>query len=244
MEHIVNEASVFPALVAKTAQMTALIVDDDETDRRRIRRFCRDAGMQFQMSEAGDLRELRTELNRRSFDVIFLDYHLGMETGLEALHLVTAHEDQEDALVIMVTSVGMPDVIIEAMRSGCADYIIKEELSVDLVRRSISSAIERRILLAAISRRQKVRNAMNELVERFANSCAPEMRRILAGMMRRLRTIQGSVAADAMHSDIEALRLNCEELYAFLDGMRGMLELEAADLPSQRRTITERFPET
>ena len=111
-----------------------LFLDDQEADRMRLRRFLRKAGLEFQDFEAHDLTSFREQLDQHSMDIVFIDYHLEMENGLDALRHLIAHEDQASALPIMVSSVDRHDVIIEAMRMGCADYTVKEEASVDAVR--------------------------------------------------------------------------------------------------------------
>ena len=147
-----------------------LFLDDQEADRMRIRRFLRKAGLEFRDFEAHDLATFRDQLDDNIMDLVFIDYHLDMENGIDALRHLISHEDQANALPIMVSSVDRHDVVIEAMRMGCADYLVKEELSVDAVRKSVASAFERKILIAAISESQTSRHAMRMAVSRFMAS--------------------------------------------------------------------------
>lgn len=212
----------------RSTSLAILIVDDDETDRRRLSRLLRKAGLSLEIREAADLGELRRALDMQSFDFVFLDYRIGIETGRQALHLVTSHEDQEQAIPIMVTSVGAPDIIIESMRSGCADYLIKDELGPEIIRKSLLNALERQVLLAAISRHEKVRITLDERMRRVSQSCAPEMRRILSEMLSRLRKLHASsVEAPMLASDVASLTRSCGDIFGVLDEMQTLFELDA-----------------
>jgi DNA-binding NtrC family response regulator len=204
--------------------MTALVIDDSKVDRKHLRDLCRKAGLRFACSEAATIAEMDEHLDRTAFDFVFIDYNLGVETGMQALKAVTSHEDQMNAIPIMVTGVDRPDVIIEAMRSGCADYLVKEEITIDSIRRAVTSALERRVLLAALSRERSTRVQMSAAIERFSQSCAPGMRGALAVMLRRIRSMQAACDPDpVLHDGLKALGGDCQTLFGFLDEMHGMI---------------------
>ena len=96
--------------------MTALILDDNEVDRMRLRKLCRTAGLELEVVEAGSLAEFNIALDDRVFDLVFIDYHLGMETGIEALGRLNAHTDQSQAITIMNTSFNRCDVSVSEIR--------------------------------------------------------------------------------------------------------------------------------
>ena len=140
---------LFPPQVDTTFRI--LSIDDDPIDRMRIRTLCRKAGVGDDIDEAHNIAEMRALLDEGGYDIVFIDYHLGLETGREALDVLLQHEDQANAIPIMVTSVTDHQVAIDAMRAGCSDYLVKEEMSVETLRKSIVSSLERRILLSAVS---------------------------------------------------------------------------------------------
>lgn len=202
-------------------RLTALVLDDQQIDRMRLIDLCRKAGLNLKFSEAADIREMRRLLDATPFDIVFIDYHLGMETGLDALRIVTSHEEQVHAIPIMVTSMGEHQVVVRAMRSGCVDYLVKDDLDLAEIQRAITSALERRILLAAISQERATRQLARLTVERFAASSAPKMVHILTGMLRRLRNLR---SADGIAGDISdqlsALNGACGELIELVDTIR------------------------
>lgn len=205
----------------RQGQLTALVLDDQQIDRMRLVDLCRKAGLSLQFAEATDIREMRHLLDTTSFDIVFIDYHLGMETGLDALRLLTSHADQERAIPIMVTSMGDHQVVVRAMRSGCVDYLVKDDLSIAEIQRAITSAVERRILLAALSQERATRQLARLTVERFAQSSGPRMVHILTGMLRRLRNLR---SADSLDGDVAeqltALNGACGELIELVDTMQ------------------------
>ncbi|MEM9970158.1 MAG: response regulator [Pseudomonadota bacterium] len=202
-------------------------MDDQEADRVRIRRFLRKAGLEFQDHEAHDLASFRSALDQHQMDIVFIDYHLDMENGLDALRHLIAHEDQADALPIMVSSVDRHDIIIEAMRMGCADYIVKEEMSVDAVRKSVASAFERKILIAAISESQSSRHAIRMAVQRFSRTSAPELRRVLSATMRHARTVRSSKDESmTAKTTMAGLEASCRDVFGFLDELKGLLDTD------------------
>lgn len=216
-----------------------MFLDDQEADRMRLRRFLRKAGLEFKDYEAHDLATFRTALDEKPMDIVFIDYHLGMENGLDALRHLIAHEDQAHALPIMVSSVDRHDIIIEAMRMGCADYIVKEELSVDAVRKSVTSAFERRILIAAISESQSNRHAMRMAVSRFANTSAPDLRRTLAATMRHARSMRGERGvSETFASKMHSLEENCRDMFGFLDELKDILDADEAERRALEMTGT------
>ena len=117
--------------------LNILSVDDDQIDRMRLKKTCQKAGLSIEFHEAANLHEMRTKLDEIYFDLIFLDHNLGMDTGLDALKIVMCHEDQVQAIPIMLTSSTDYQIAVDAMRQGCADYIVKEELSDSSVRTCI-----------------------------------------------------------------------------------------------------------
>ena len=207
--------------------LDVLILDDLEADRMRLRRFCRKAGLDFELHEAHDLASFRKCIDTQKMDLVFLDYHLAMETGLDALQLLQAQEDQIDAIPIMVTSVDRYDTAVEAMRAGCADYLTKEELSVESIRKTIISAFERRILISALNESHSSQHALRVSISRIAKTCGPEIRAVLAATLRHVRTLRSAdMLSTNVKSSLGGLEKSCGQIYTFLDEISGLAEAE------------------
>ena len=123
-----------------SSQTRALIIEDEETDCFQVMTMCRRAGLNLDVHTAADAFEFRAEIAATAFDLIFVDYHFGLLTGLEVLSEINSCDRQAQAVLIMVTSVTKTDIVVEAMKSGCSDYLIKEQLSVAGIRKSVETA--------------------------------------------------------------------------------------------------------
>ena len=157
----------------KTRRLQVLVLEDDETDRLRLMRVLTRAGLEADVTEAADLAAFRARLRQQAFDIVFIDFWLDFDNGLDALNLLQAEPIQERAVPIMLSRATEPDVIVEAMRAGCADYIVKDTLDVDTLRGCIAAAFERRVLLAAMRESQDLRRAIRRLVERLGKGQVP-----------------------------------------------------------------------
>jgi signal transduction histidine kinase/DNA-binding response OmpR family regulator len=116
-----------------------LLVDDDEVDRRTVRRSLEGAGLPFELTELTDPTATREAMARQRFDCILLDYRLPKTDGLDVLRAV--RNSGFEAPVIMLTGQGDEQLAVELMKAGAADYLSKSTLGPDLAR-SIASAVE------------------------------------------------------------------------------------------------------
>lgn len=78
----------------------------------------------------------------------------------------------------------------------------------------MTTAIERNLLLAAISSEQSTRAALAETVDRFSRASAPDMRAIMAAMLRRVRNMRGDAAKNPnVARNLEVLEDDCANLF-------------------------------
>lgn len=211
--------------IAETPQtgigpIRALVIDDNDLDICRLRRLCQKAGLQMLFDEASYISEMQCLLDSNVYDVVFIDYHLGMETGMEALAVLKAHPDQAGALPIMVTSVTGHETAIQAMREGCADYLVKEELSVSAIRKSLASALERQILLSAVSEARLFQLTTQRMIERYAASFGPELRSVLSKLRASMGTLTKNPALDPrLRSEITTAEVAARDVLVLLDDL-------------------------
>jgi len=119
-----------------------LLVDDDEDDYVMTRELLSEAATGvFQLDWVSDYDEAIAAIERREHDVYLLDYRLGGRSGLEILRAAGSKSPQSP--MILLTGQGDDFIDIEAMREGAADYLIKGQLTSDLLARSIRYAKER-----------------------------------------------------------------------------------------------------
>lgn len=215
--------------VLQPVNLNILSVDDDEIDRLRLNKLCRKAGMTAEFHEAATLEEMRQRLDDEQFDLVFLDHNLGMETGLDALRLLVSHEDQVQAVPIMLTSATNYHIAVEAMRRGCADYIVKDELTTDSLMKSIASALERRALYGQLSSARASEKELRRIFQRFIVGCGPDLRLLLSRTLAGVRVIKSQARQDGslpppILSDVSMLERSCKDLVVFMDDLDSVID--------------------
>src|SRR4030095_3343364 len=117
-----------------------LLVDDDEDDYVMTRDLLAEAGG-FQLDWVASYESAVAVVEQREHSVYLLDYRLGERNGLDILRHAGSQNPQSP--MILLTGQGDELVDIAAMKQGAADYLIKGQLTADLLARSIRYAMER-----------------------------------------------------------------------------------------------------
>ena len=124
-------------LFSKLKEMNVLLIDDDE--------WIRDSMSLFFESEGCNLLALETaeegirELNRKSYDIIFIDYKLPGMDGLSFLNKI--EERHLDTWIILITAYG-DEVLKKAGKLKIHDFIMKPFTSED-IQKSLIRLIQR-----------------------------------------------------------------------------------------------------
>ncbi|MHA6324230.1 sensor histidine kinase [Roseivivax sp. CAU 1753] len=103
-----------------------LIVDDDDGDRKLIKRLLRKAGCDANVEEARTTSEV-SDIRTEHLDAVFLDYLLPGASGLNVLQTVKTRWPQ--AAIFMITGQGDEELAKNAIRSGASDYIPKAAIT-------------------------------------------------------------------------------------------------------------------
>lgn len=118
------------------------IVDDDEDDFDLTSEFIRDIpGGSFQIDWCSSYSKALEIILKSSYDIYFVDYRLGVKTGIDLLKEAVAHQIERP--IILLTGKGNQKIDMEAMRLGAVDYLIKSELNGEKLERCIRYALER-----------------------------------------------------------------------------------------------------
>lgn len=178
--------------------MLVLIVDDDEDDFVLTRDVVREIpGQPIELVWIADFAAAKEAVCSGQFDVVLLDYRLGVHTGLELL--LHAQEQRSKTPIILLTGVGDRDLDVAAMRAGAADYLIKSELRPDLLERALRYALERARTQAALdSLNQQLLDEHTKLLraERLSSigliaaSVAHEINNPLCGVMGLVKALR------------------------------------------------------
>jgi two-component system chemotaxis response regulator CheY len=102
--------------------MKALVVDDSLTIRRIIIKALGIVGVSDTV-EAGDGAEAVKIAGEQSFDLILLDWNMPKMSGIDVLR--TLRQGGNKTPVVMVTTEAEKSRVIEAIKTGANEYLIK-----------------------------------------------------------------------------------------------------------------------
>jgi DNA-binding NtrC family response regulator len=120
-----------------------ILAVDDEAVTRRL--FTQALSQEFQVSSARDGEEALERLAQHPYDLVLLDQGMPGLSGLEVLRRIK--EAHPETQVIMVTAFDDLSLVIECIRAGAEDYIIKPVV-IEAVKQKIRTFSERRDLAA------------------------------------------------------------------------------------------------
>lgn len=99
-----------------------LVVDDSKIMRKKVGAMLTAIGHEM-AAEAGDGAEAYEKYKAVLPDVVTMDITMEGVDGVSSLRSIIA--DFPDAKVIMVTALGQKDMVIKAVSSGAAYYLVK-----------------------------------------------------------------------------------------------------------------------
>ncbi|RMF77751.1 MAG: response regulator [Planctomycetota bacterium] len=102
--------------------MKALVVDDSMTIRRIVIKALGIVGI-TDTAQASNGAEALEAVKQQQFDVILLDWNMPKLSGIEALRAL--RQSGNKTPVIMVTTEAEKARVIEAIKTGANDYLIK-----------------------------------------------------------------------------------------------------------------------
>jgi len=106
--------------------LNVLIVDDSAAIRKILERVLRHADFPVgDVIEAGDGREALEKLQSASIGLILSDINMPNMDGLEFLQRVKANDTWKTLPIIMVTTEGSQDKVLQAIQLGASGYIRK-----------------------------------------------------------------------------------------------------------------------
>jgi DNA-binding NtrC family response regulator len=114
-----------------------LVVEDDELDRRAVRRCLQQCGIAVVAEDAASADETLQRIGSVSYDCVLLDYYI---PGVNGLALFQKIRDLEANMpVVIFTGRGDEDIAVELMKAGAADYLPKASLSAERLASSLRS---------------------------------------------------------------------------------------------------------
>lgn len=143
----------------------ALIIDDNRADAIILERYlgrCR--GHRVKTGYAADLHQSLEKLAGEHFDLIFLDNRLGGGVTARSV-LESFRKENIDTPVVIFTGQGDEQTAAELMKAGAYDYIVKDNLTTELLEKSILNTIERHTLEIERRQTEQTLKSLNEELE-------------------------------------------------------------------------------
>jgi PAS domain S-box-containing protein len=141
-------------MALQNTQVRILIVDDDQDDFILTSEYIQHIpGVNYKIDWCPKYKDALAFMSMRSYDLYLVDYLLGAKSGVDLLK--EALESGCEEPIILLTGKGNYHVDIEAMQLGAVDYLIKTDLTVEKMERSIRYALERSSTLKALKANER-----------------------------------------------------------------------------------------
>lgn len=128
-------------MCCKDKKITILALDDDPKDLILLERhlgMIDKPSIELIKSESWELAQ--TQLQKK-IDVIIIDYRIEPITGIDIVKSLRRMEN--NCPIIVLTGQGNEKIATEIMQAGANDYLVKDEITPDILHRSITNALDK-----------------------------------------------------------------------------------------------------
>ncbi|WOD38389.1 response regulator [Nodosilinea sp. E11] len=125
------------------APIHVLLIEDNPGDRRLLQELLRDvASVSIQLEHANCLSEGVQCLQQQPFDIVLLDLFLPDSQGFATF--TQLHQQERNTPIVVTTGLNDETLALRAVQAGAQDYLVKGQITGELLVRSIRYAIERK----------------------------------------------------------------------------------------------------
>ena len=196
-----------------------LVIDDDEVDREMV---CRLLGEIYLVETASTGQQGLEVMESGWPDAMLIDYRLPDIGGLDLLKRAV----DQDIPAVMLTIEENPEIIVEAMKQGAQDYLVKRHLSSASLDRAITNAIEK------VTLRREVAGQQQQLINQ-TDRLEQQNRQIrgLASALTLAEQRERRRIAQILHDDIQQM----------LYGVQVKLHLLSQSISPVEQEINQRY---
>jgi len=156
-----------------------LIIEDVPDDVSRIRLMLSEPGeWKFKLASAKDVEEGIRYLNDEPFDLVFLSFSLKNKEWLDRLSDI--RHSAPSIPVVVLTGQEDPELAGKVLKLGAQDFLLKKDLTPQILPRVIKHAIERHEVFADLRNKNEELERLNSLKTEFISTVSHELRTPLA----------------------------------------------------------------
>ncbi|WP_077340762.1 two-component system response regulator [Pseudocolwellia agarivorans] len=123
--------------------MNILLVDDDEVDRKLIKRALTNDANVRNLCEVSSAIEGLKLAETGEFDVLLLDYMMPEIDGIEMVIEIRSRPNLGETAIIMMSSSEDEELALSCLHAGAQDFITKKEITSSKLKRSLLQAKKR-----------------------------------------------------------------------------------------------------
>lgn len=166
-------AQSLPRIMDKN-EIYALLVEDNPGDVFLFKEMLQQAiAVQFKIVQTDRLERAIQHLDKEKFDVILLDLSLPDSQGLSTLLRIKKRAERTP--IVVLTGFDNEMLALESVRLGAQDYLVKEQVTVEILVRSIRYALERFHLVEQLCQTQEKLEKFNQELQRRVEARTAEI---------------------------------------------------------------------
>jgi len=206
-------------VVAARDSPVILLVDDNPDDREiYVRALGKIDEVSYRYAEAAGGESMLSYLAVSNPDCVLLDYSLPGRNGLELLHDLV--NDYPFLPIVMMTGQGNENIAVQAIKAGAQHYLVKSDVTPDLLHQTISAAIKRRALEYERGLLIEKLTASNTELERFAYVASHDLQEPI----RMVASFSQILSQEYSHRLDDTGRQYLDIVHQSSVRMRGMIE--------------------
>ena len=123
----------------ESAHLLILVVDDEDAHIEAIRRAFEGVGPGADIDAVGTLKDYREYLATHSPDLVLMD--LNLPDG-RAVEILKYPPEEAPFPILVMTAFGSQQIVVEVMKAGALDYVVKSPEAFSLLPRTVERALQ------------------------------------------------------------------------------------------------------
>jgi PAS domain S-box-containing protein len=172
-----------------------LTIDDEPAIRSSFRRFLED--YDYEVIEAEDGKKGIESIKKSNPDIVLVDLRMPVVDGLEVLAF--AKENYPNMPIIVVSGTGIIADVVEALRLGAWDYLLKPVKDIEVILHAVENALDKSRL---ISENKNYQEKLEELVQKRTNELKAANENLMSEISIRFKAEEDLRQSEMMLSSI------------------------------------------